>query len=95
MTSQTYAYLNHEEQCMNCLKSDVCKYKEEYQKLKTDISSHFSQTPNFLKINIQCKFFQNCNNYYGTLTNISSSTSTLRGIADGEMEIKYRGLSNE
>ncbi len=49
--------------CNNCIHEDVCKHKEEYQKLISDILNN--TIPEYFAININCKNF--CNNIGGTI----------------------------
>lgn len=49
--------------CNGCIHEDVCKYKQEYQKLTSDILNN--TIPEQFTININCKNF--CNNIGGTV----------------------------
>ena len=58
--------------CENCIKEDVCKYKEKFEKtnnladnwLKNNSESRdeYDELTEIIEVNIRCKKF-NCNNY--------------------------------
>lgn len=43
--------------CNDCIHKDVCKYKEEYQKITSDIMN--ITIPEYFIININCKNYSN------------------------------------
>lgn len=73
-------YLNsinnsNRESCETCVKSDVCKYKED--------KSHFTipAVPNFLNVEVKCKYYFN-NTDYATIATRTVLTATDSNISN-------------
>lgn len=64
--------------CGTCMKSDVCKYKEERNKFNVELIS----VPSFLSIEVKCKYHQSYTNSaitYNLATTDSNASTSIGG----------------
>lgn len=82
-----------DKRCRNCLKNDVCKYLEDFEKFVKEQEENISEEVDFAKVEISCKFKKVEN--YGTRDIVFPTNPQPTPIVPWDTQITYYGTTGD